>query len=133
MTLEFQVLVGSVILGLAHLVLAAQLSNRHRGYAKWAAGARDEAAAPLPAIPARIERAYRNYLETLPYFVVVVLVAHLLNVHGALTQWGAVLFLGARIVYVGLYALGVWLVRSLVWNVAYLGIALIVVAIVRSG
>ena len=74
---------------------------------------------------------YRNYLETYPYFVAVTLTAQALGVHSWLTEWATALFLGSRVLYVGLYAAGVWLLRSLVWNVAYGGIVLIVVAILR--
>ena len=132
MTLELHVLVAAAVLGLLHLVLVAQLSNRHRGYLRWAAGARDVTSAPLPPVTARLERAYRNYMETFPYFAGVTLVAHALDVHSGLTEWGALLYLGARILYVPLYASGIWLLRSLVWNVAFLGIALTITAIVRG-
>lgn len=125
-------LLGSVLLGLAHLVLVAQLSNRHRGYVKWAAGPRDEAPIPLPRVSARIERAYRNYLETYPYFVAVILTAQTLGIHDALTAWGSALFVASRVLYIGLYAAGVWLLRSLVWNIAYLGIVLVLVGILRG-
>ncbi|MDD9941062.1 MAG: MAPEG family protein [Myxococcales bacterium] len=132
MTFELTILVGSAMLGLLHIVLVAQLSNYHRGYVKWAAGARDEPPEPLPRVAARIERAYRNYLETYPYFVAVTLTAQALGVHSWQTEWGTALFLGSRVLYVGLYAAGVWLLRSLVWNVAYGGIALVIIAVLRS-
>ena len=59
-------------------------------------------------------------------FAAVVLVAHDTRTHDALTEWGARLYFWGRLAYVLLYAAGVPLVRSLVWNVATVGIALIV-------
>ena len=47
-----------------------------------------------------------------------------------MTEWGAVLYFAARVAYVPLYASGVFLVRSLVWNVATLGIMLILLSLV---
>jgi hypothetical protein len=49
--------------------------------------------------------------------------------HGALTVWGAYLYFWARVVYVFLYAAGIPLIRSLVWNVATFGIFLFVAAL----
>ena len=46
-----------------------------------------------------------------------------------MTVWGAQLYFWARVVYVPLYAFGVFLVRSLVWNVATLGIILILLSL----
>jgi uncharacterized MAPEG superfamily protein len=43
--------------------------------------------------------------------------------------WDAALFLG-RVAYLPLYASGVPLVRSLAWNVATLGLVLVVVRLV---
>jgi uncharacterized MAPEG superfamily protein len=68
-------------------------------------------------------------METFPLFAAVVLAAHVSGVHNALTVWGAQLYLIARVAYVLLYAAGVPLVRSLVWNVATVSILLFVIAL----
>jgi uncharacterized MAPEG superfamily protein len=67
----------------------------------------------------------RNFGETFPLFVAVILVAHVTDTHDALTEWGARLYLWGRVAYVLLYAAGVPLIRSLVWNVATIGIVLV--------
>ena len=46
-----------------------------------------------------------------------------------MTVWGAQLYFWGRVVYVPLYASGVFLVRSLVWNVPTLGIILILLSL----
>lgn len=130
MTTELTMLALSIVLGLAHLVLSAQLSNYHRGYVKWAAGARDQPAPPLPPVPARVERAYRNFIETFPLFAAAVAAAHLSDTHGWMTLWGVHLYFWARLAYLPIYAAGVWLLRSLVWNVAFAGIVLILLAMI---
>jgi uncharacterized MAPEG superfamily protein len=56
-------------------------------------------------------------------------VAHLTDTHNALTEWGARLYFWGRVAYVPLYAAGIPLVRSLVWNVATIGIVLMVGAL----
>jgi len=43
---------------------------------------------------------------------------------------GAQLYVGAHVAYVAFYAAGIFLVRSLVWNVATLGIVLILLALI---
>ena len=48
----------------------------------------------------------RNFLETFPLFVAVVVVAQLTDTHDALTEWGARFYFWARVAYVPLYAAG---------------------------
>ena len=132
MTIELQMLAFSVVLGLMHLVLYAQLANHYRGYRTWAAGPRDYADPPLPRVSARIERAYRNYLETFPIFVAVVLAAHVTDTHSWMTAWGAQLYFWGRLIYLPAYVSGIGLARSLIWNVPIAGIILILVAIILA-
>ncbi len=128
MTYELSILALSCVLGVVHIVLASHSASFQRGY-RWTASARDEAQAPLTGLAGRLARAQTNFSETFPFFVAVVLIAHLLPIHDWRTQWGAGLYLGARMVYLPLYAFGVPLMRSLVWNVAIAGVALILWAI----
>ena len=94
------------------------------------ASPRDEKLEPLRGVAGRLDRALRNFSETFPLFVAVILVAQLTDTHDALTEWGARLYFWGRAFYVPLYAAGIPLLRSLVWNVATIGIALVVVALV---
>ena len=71
-------------------------------------------------------------LQGVPIVAAVVLIANSANIHNSLTLWGAWLYLLGRIVYLPLYAFGVRYVRSLVWNVAALGIFLILSGIARG-
>jgi len=129
MSLELAMLVASCVLCLIQILIASHAASRQRGY-RWSAGARDSGAVPLTGIAGRLERALRNLLETFPVFVAAVLLVHALGRDGALSRWGAVLYFSARVVYLPLYAAGVPLIRSLVWNVALFGIVLLLLAAV---
>jgi uncharacterized MAPEG superfamily protein len=59
-----------------------------------------------------------------------VFIAHMAEQHDWMTIWGVQLYFWARVIYVPLYASGVFLVRSLVWNVATFGIILILASLV---
>ncbi len=117
-----------VVLGLVQIIAASHAASLQRGY-RWTSGPRDEPTPPLRGLAGRLDRALRNFLETFPLFAAVVLVAHVSETHDALTEWGSRLYLWGRVAYVPLYAAGVPLVRSLVWNVATVGIVLFLVAL----
>jgi uncharacterized MAPEG superfamily protein len=118
----------SVVLGIVQIIAASHAASLQRGY-RWTASPRDEKVEPLGGVAGRLESALRNFLETFPLFAAVVLAAQLTDKHDALTEWGARLYFWGRLVYVPLYAAGVPLIRSLVWNVATIGIGLIVIAL----
>src|SRR5262245_5670556 len=128
MTIELTLLAFSVGLGFLHILLASHSASFQRGY-RWAASARDEPLEPLHGVAGRLDRALRNFLETFPLFAAVVLAADASGRHGALTEWGARLYFWGRVVYLPLYAAGVPVVRSLVWDVAAGGILLFLVAL----
>ena len=114
---------------LAQIVLASHAASLQRGYL-WTAGSRDAPVPALTGVAGRLDRALRNFMETFPLFAAAVLIAHAAGRHGWMTEWGAQLYFWARVAYVGLYAAGVFLARSLVWNVAALGIALLLMSLV---
>ena len=128
MTVELRMLMLSIAFGLVHVLLTAHSTSRQRGY-RWTASARDQAVPPLTGVSARLERGLLNFYETLPFFICAVLVAHAVDLHNVYTESGALLYFWGRVAYLPLYALGVRIVRSIAWNVATLGIVLIVVAL----
>ena len=121
----------SVVLGIVQIVAASHAASLQRGY-PWTASSRDGEVPPLGGVAGRLDRALRNFVETFPLFAAVVLAAHVMDTHNALTEWGARLYFWGRVAYVVLYAAGVPLIRSLVWNVATIGIVLLVVALFFS-
>ncbi|HZG64865.1 MAG TPA: MAPEG family protein [Rubrobacteraceae bacterium] len=128
MTVELKMLTLSVVLGIVQIVAASHAASLQRGY-QWTASSRDEKVPPLQGVAGRLDRALRNFLETFPLFAAVVLAAHVTDTHNALTALGAQLYFWARLAYALLYAAGVPVVRSLVWNVATVGILLLVAAL----
>jgi uncharacterized MAPEG superfamily protein len=126
-----QLLGAALVLGLVQLSWAAVAARQQQGL-KWARGARDEER-PVTGMAARLERAFRNYMETFPLFAAGVLAAYALDKgDGVLIWWGSVLYVGARIVYVPLYAWGVPGIRSLVWFVSVLGLISVIAALFLS-
>ena len=130
MSVELSILGWTLVLAIVQILLPAGLRNRETGV-QYNAGARDEPAPPPGKITARLQRAEKNLFESLPLFIAAVLIAHVAHREGALTLWGAWTYLIARIVYVPLYGFGVPIVRSLVWGLSLLGLALILFAILR--
>ena len=128
MSVELRMLAFSVVLGLVQIIAASHAASLQRGY-RWTASPRDEKVEPLRGVAGRLNRALRNFVETFPLFAAVVLAAHVTDTHNALTEWGARLYFWGRVAYVLLYAAGVPLISSLLWNVATIGIALIVGAL----
>ena len=76
MTVSFELTVLAVasLWGFIQLVAAAQAANVQYGLI-WAASPRDVDMPPLKPIPGRINRNFRNYMETFPLFIVAVLIA----------------------------------------------------------
>src|SRR4026208_1449822 len=129
MTFELWMLAASIVLGMIHLIASSHLISWQRAY-RWTSSSREETVPPLHGLPNRGGHAATNFLETLPFFAALVLVAHVINHHSALTIWGVHLYFWARLAYLIAAAIGLGLVRSLVcWNTAFAGLALLFVAL----
>ena len=124
---ELLLLGAAVIVGLVQLLWAAAAARGQQDL-KWAAGPRDEPR-PLSGVPARLDRAFRNFMETFPFFAAAVIAAYLAAKTGPLTLYGAGLYVAARALYVPLYAAGIPRVRSLVWLAAMVGIGMVLAAL----
>jgi len=104
-SVELRMLTLSVVLSIVQIIAASHAASLQRGY-RWTASPRDEKDEPLRGMAGRLDRALRNFVETFPLFVAVVLVAHVTDTHDALTEWGARLYFWGRVAYVLLYAAG---------------------------
>jgi uncharacterized MAPEG superfamily protein len=124
MTIELGILAWGCILGIVHIFVAVRFKTRQYG-TKWNMGARDEELpAPQPVV-ARLARAQANFFETFPIAAAAILIVSLAVLNDRWTALGAWLWLGARIVYLPLYAFGIPVVRTLVFLVSILGVAMI--------
>jgi uncharacterized MAPEG superfamily protein len=123
LTIELQLLLWS--LAVYTLYVGAQsLIFRWRFGLVYAQTARDTVPKPEGELLGRAERALKNFLETYPVLIVLLLVAHLADRGDPVVLWGAGLWFAARIVYLPLYLMGVFLARSLVWCVSATGLFL---------
>ena len=128
MSIEMGCLYAAMVLALVHLTAAsfsfkAQVGNRY------SVGPRDEDLRPR-GMAGRLDRAQRNFLETFPVFVAAVLMQHLLDRSGGLGAIGASLYIAGRVIFLPLYAWGVPWLRTFSWNIATLGLVLVMIRIV---
>ena len=128
MTTELTLLAWTLVLALAQILIAASLRTKETGLS-FNISARDTDALPPGRLTARLQRAQANLFETLPLFAAAVLIAHSANIHTGTTVLGCWLYLGARVLYVPLYAFGVPLLRTLVWCVSVWGLIVLFKAV----
>jgi len=123
-TVELQMLWLSIVLGIVQLVLATLFSVGKRGL-PWGVGPRDEPAPPMGKFGGRVERAFKNFLETFIFFLGAVLISQALNKHTASSALGAQVYFWCRLVYLPVYALGIPFLRTLLWVGALAGIGMV--------
>lgn len=128
MTLDLQILAWTLVLALVQIMLAAAVRTQQYGVT-WNAGPRDKEMPPPRPLAGRLARAQANLFETLPLLVAAVLIAHVGGVDPARTALGAEIYLGARIVYLPLYAFGVPYLRSLAWGVGLIGLIVVLAGV----
>ncbi|MFM1959314.1 MAG: hypothetical protein RL588_831 [Pseudomonadota bacterium] len=124
---ELLLLGAAVAIGLVQLMWAAAAARRQQDL-KWAAGARDEAM-PISGVAARLDRAFRNFMETFPLFAAAVLAVVIAGKTGDLSLWGAALYVVSRALYAPIYAAGTYMVRSLVWTLSLMGVIMVLSAL----
>src|SRR5579871_2645424 len=126
-TLEMQLLIAAVIMGLVHLVVATVAgSGGHRDTA-WLLGPRDDPR-PVTGQAARLSRAYANFEETFPLFAALVIATVISGRTGTQSQFACWLYLIGRILYIPFYWLGLPIVRTLAWTASMVGIVWLIVA-----
>ena len=124
MSIELKILAWGCVLALVHIFAAAQVRTRQYG-TKWNMGARDEDLPPPRPLVGRLERAQANFFETFPIVIAAILAIEVAHLNNNTTTLGAMLWLGARALYLPLYAAGVPVVRSLVFTVSFAGIVML--------
>ena len=124
MTAELIVLAWGCVLALVHIFAAVRVKTRQYG-TRWNMGARDEPVPPPEPIVGRLARAQANFFETFPIMAAAILIVTSVGLEDSLTAIGSVLWLGARIVYLPLYAFGVPVLRTLAFLVSIVGIVLV--------
>jgi uncharacterized MAPEG superfamily protein len=130
MTIELSLLTWTLVLAIVQIMLPSLLRTRETGPV-YNMGPRDQPGPPVGALTARLQRAEKNLFETLPLFVAAVIIVHVAGREGPTTAWGAGLYLGARVLYVPLYALGVPGLRTAAWLVSVVGLGMVIAAALR--
>lgn len=123
MTSDLWALVATIGLAIVQLSISSILAVRQLGPA-WAIGPRDEPR-EVTGRSGRWVRAHRNLLEIFPQFAAALFVVHAAEVNAIPSAIGAWMFFGARVVYVPAYVWGPPGLRSAFWNVAQVGILVI--------
>lgn len=83
-------------------------------------------------VAGRLDRTGRNSIEAAVLFVPLVLATELLETSNALTQWGAIVFVAARVAYAFLYPLGIVGLRTLAWNAGFAALAAMALGLVQG-
>ena len=124
MTIELNILAWGCILAIFHILIAVRFKTRQYG-TKWNMGARDEDLPPPTPIVGRLARAQANFFETFPIAAAAILIVAAASLEDRWTAIGAMIWLGARIVYLPLYAFGVPVLRTLVWTLSLIGLVMV--------
>ena len=124
MAVELRIAALGALLLLVHIFAAVRLKTRQYG-TTWNMGARDEALPPLDPVAARLARAQANFLETFPIAVIALLGVVIAGRTSAWTALGGWIWLCARTIYLPLYGFGVAVVRTVVFAISLIGLALV--------
>ena len=123
MPVELRVAAFGALLLFVHIFAAIRARTAQYGRA-WNSGARDETMPPPNALVGRLTRAQANFAETFPIAIVALIGTVLAERTSEWTALGGWIWLGARIVYLPLYAFGVPVVRTLVYSVSLVGLGM---------
>lgn len=91
-------------------------------------GNRDNLPPPSP-VAGRAERAARNTLENFVLFAALAIAAQVAAVSKDQVELGATIFFWARVAYLPVYLAGIIYLRTAVWTVGFVGLAMILVAL----
>ena len=124
MAVELFVLAWAMVLLLIHIFAAAHVKTKQYG-TDWNMGARDESLPPLNPLAGRLARAQANFQETLPIAIVALIGVVVAGRSSDMTMLGAHIWLGARIVYLPVYGLGIPKIRTLIFLVSLIGLGMV--------
>jgi len=122
---EITILALGAVLLFIHIFVATRFKTAQYGR-KWNVSARDQTLPEPNPVTGRLMRAQANFQETFPIAIVALLGV---VIAGKTSQWTALggwIWLGARVVYLPLYWAGIPVVRTIVWTIALIGLAMVI-------
>jgi len=128
MPVEITILALGAVLLFINIFVATRFKTAQYGR-KWNVSARDEALPEPSPVTGRLMRAQANFQETFPIAIVALLGV---VIAGKTSQWTALggwIWLGARAVYLPLYWAGIPVMRTIVWTIALIGLAMVMWAL----
>lgn len=120
---ELMLLVWAVLLTFAQMLVAVGGATLQVGLPALAGNR--EGLAPCTGWAGRASRAHHNMLESLVLFAALVLVAVAAGRTNSTTLLGAQIFVWARLAYAVIYVAGIPWLRTAVWLVSVIGLAMI--------
>lgn len=125
---ETTMLLWSVVLGLVQLVIASMAMTQDVGLPYNISSRDTPPPKPMGKIAGRVSRAFANFRETFALFAASVLLVVLLHKQDQASAIGAQLYFWARLIYVPVYALGIQVVRTIVWAISIIGLVMVLLA-----
>ena len=123
MSPDLKYLLLSAILCFVQMLIAATGATQQVG--RPALAGNREGLPEIVGWAGRARRAHLNMVENLVLFSALVLIAAVAGKANAMTAMGAMIFFWARLAYAVIYLIGIPWVRTLVWFVSVIGMAMI--------
>jgi len=130
MSPDLKYLLFSTILTFVQVLVAAMGANQAVGL-NTLAGNR-EGLGEIGGWAGRAKRAHVNMIESMVLFAALVLMAAVAGKANAMTAMGAMIFFWARLAYAVIYIAGIAWLRTLVWFVSVIGMAIIAWELVKA-
>lgn len=124
MSTELTVLAWGCVLGIVEIVAAAQVGISQYGMA-WGMSSREAPMPPPRPFVGRVMRASKNFLETFPIAAVAILIVQTGGLNSRWTALGALIWLVARIAHWIVYAIGITVLRTLLFLTSLVGIGML--------
>lgn len=127
MSIELNGLAALAVLILIYVSVQSMLQKASLGNA-WTVGARDSTP-QQNEISGRAKRATENLLETALIYVCLAVVIEFTGRSSAITEWGALVYLIGRAVYLPAYLAGYPWVRTIIWNISTAALAVMLIGL----
>ena len=124
MPIELKILALGALLLFVHIFTATRFKTSQWGR-QWNVGARDEALTEPNPVTGRTMRAQANFQETFPIAIIALIGVVVAQRTSQWTAIGGWIWLGARVVYLPLYAVGVPVIRTIVWTISMVGLGMV--------